>query len=847
MKKKVCFLGVFIICIFIFLFGKHSGTFTDSGQNVGNSNSAGIALGDLDGDGDVDAFVSNASNQPNKVWMNDGNGYFTDSGQNLGNLPGERIALGDLDGDGDLDAFVPNYYDQPNKVWLNDGNGNFTDSGQNLGSSRSGQGALGDLDGDGDLDAFVGNYSDQPNKVWLNDGNANFTDSGQSLGSSGSLTVSLGDLDGDGDLDAFVGNGYGGSNKVWLNDGSGNFTDSGQNLGNSTTWGLALGDLDGDGDLDAFTANHSSLPNKVWLNDGNAIFVDSGQNLGNFSSFDVKLGDLDSDGDLDAFVGNAEQPNRVWLNDGSGNFTDSGQDLGNSQSYQLALGDLDMDGDLDAFVGNGENQPNKVWFNNAVPGNITLSNSSVVENQPVGTEVGTFSTSDFDIEDIHTYTLVAGTGDDDNGSFTIDGNILRINEVFDYITKKNYSVRVRTDDSHGGYFEKQFGITVIRTDDIFIPNGIGEDYGKAIIQTSDGGYIFIGYTNSFANGGYDILLYKLDSSGNKQWRKNFGGINDDFAISVQQTTDGGYIVAGFGDSFTHGGMDFLVYKLDGSGNKQWRRNYGGADSEKAFSIKQTLDGGYIVIGYTSTFVYGSDVDFLVYKLDSSGNKQWRRNFGGIGNDYGTVVIQTLDEGYLFMGDTDSYGHGVGDYDILLYSIDKYGNEKWQKNFGGLGDEYTWDYWAGDSSIVQTSDGGFIFCSMSGSFTHGGIDFLLYKLDANGNKQWRKNYGGTFNDEAYSIVQTSDGGYIVAGTTESFTHGGIDFLLYKLDTNGTKQWRRNFGGLADDYAFSIKQTSDGGYIVAGTTMTFVHTADKPDFLVYKLSANGIKQWRKNFGM
>jgi hypothetical protein len=333
--------------------------FVDSGQSLGSSSSFAVALGDMDKDGDLDAFVTNEA-QPNKVWLNDGSGTFTDSGQNLGSANSYDVALGDVDRDGDLDAFVANYLGQPNKVWLNDGSGTFSDSDQNLGSSNSFAAALGDVDGDGDLDAFVTNRS-EPNKVWLNDGSGTLSDSGQNLGSSWSLDVALGDLDGDGDLDAFVAN-SGAPNKVWLNDGNGTFSDSGQNLGSSTSDGLALGDVDGDGDLDAFVVNENQSI-KVWLNDGNGTFSDSGQSLGSSLSFDVALGDVDGDGDLDAFVANfINQPNKVWLNDGSGTFTDSGQNLGNSQSWGMALGDMDGDGDLDAFVANN-GQANKVWRN----------------------------------------------------------------------------------------------------------------------------------------------------------------------------------------------------------------------------------------------------------------------------------------------------------------------------------------------------------------------------------------------------------------------------------------------------------------------------------------------------
>jgi hypothetical protein len=345
--------------------GKCRGTgamFIDSGQNLGNSRSIGLALGDVDGDKDLDAFVANY-NQPNKVWLNDGSGSFFDSGQSLGSSNSSHVALGDVNGDGDLDAFVANDPPDPNKVWLNNGSGSFTDSGQSLGNSASSQVALGDVDGDGDLDAFVANI--EPNKVWLNDGSGSFTDSGQNLGSSNSLGLALGDVDVDGDLDAFVANHDGGQpNKVWLNDGSGSFTDSGQNLGSSCSDDLVLGDMDGDENLDAFVANLCAQPNKVWLNDGSGSFTDSGQNLGSSDSDGLALGDVDGDGDLDAFVANTfGQANRVRLNTGSGSFIDSGQRLGSSASSHVALGDVDGDRDLDAFVANADGQANKVWLN----------------------------------------------------------------------------------------------------------------------------------------------------------------------------------------------------------------------------------------------------------------------------------------------------------------------------------------------------------------------------------------------------------------------------------------------------------------------------------------------------
>lgn len=339
-----------------------AGVFIDSGQFFGFANSQAVALGDLDGDGDLDAFIANIG--PDRVWLNDGTARFTPTDQLLGDDYSTSVALGDLDDDGDLDAVVGNGYNQPNRIWLNDGTAHFTDPGWPLGTSSTHGVAIGPLTGSapGDKpDLFVANEG--CNEVWWQWGTFGPVNSGQCLGYLYSQAVALGDLDGDGDLDAFIANR--GHEKVWLNDGTGLFADSGQWLGNSVdqSMAVALGDLDGDGDLDAFVTNGLGVPyaDRIYLNNGAGAFTDSGLALGAEDGRGVALADVDGDGDLDAFVVN-NGPNRVWLNDGSGVFTDSGQRLGRWDSRGVAMGDLDGDGDPDAFVVNGE-QPNKVWLN----------------------------------------------------------------------------------------------------------------------------------------------------------------------------------------------------------------------------------------------------------------------------------------------------------------------------------------------------------------------------------------------------------------------------------------------------------------------------------------------------
>lgn len=377
-----------------------SGLFSEA-QQFGNQESFDVALGDLDGDGDLDAFVANGSPSnnggvlPNRVWFNTG-GSLSDSGQVVGDRNSRGVSLGDLDGDGDLDAFVVNT--EGNRAWLNDGAGNFSDTGQQIGESGGRAARLADFDGDGDLDVVVAK-SNSDNRVWLNDGAGNFS-LGDSLG-LGSIAedVTVGDVDGDGDLDVLFGESSfpsGKPNQLWLNDGNAQFTLSGS-IGSANTGGIALGDLDGDGDLDAFEAN-IRFGNRIWLNNGLGQFTDSGQLLGDDEAEGVVLGDLDADGDLDAVVANfILGSDRVWINDGSGRFTDSGQDLTDRPTSGLALGDLDNDGDLDVVTANnqlGNTEPNRVWLNqNPTEPTVTLSRtpSTIAEDGGVATFTATLA------------------------------------------------------------------------------------------------------------------------------------------------------------------------------------------------------------------------------------------------------------------------------------------------------------------------------------------------------------------------------------------------------------------------------------------------------------------------
>ncbi|MBI3191862.1 MAG: VCBS repeat-containing protein, partial [Pedosphaera parvula] len=354
------------------------GHFIDSAQKI-ECCAFDVAVGDLDGDADLDLWIAGyryQDSREDRVWLNGGEGIFRDSGQTLGGLSSRDVELGDLDGDGDLDAWVVS--DGVSRVWSNNGAGVFTDGREQLQTNVT-RVALGDVDGDGDLDAWLAISGGEfglgaPNRVLLNDGTGKFTDSGQALGNSYSADVKLGDLDGDRDLDAFVANsGYTNPpdeprrylDRVWINDGTGRFTDSGQSLEGipSFSYRVALGDLDGDGDLDAWVTQLTG--STIWLNNGAGNFSESPETVPTGENENIDLGDLDGDGDLDAWTGGWGS-DQIWINDGNARFRDSGQVLGGySRRGATALGDFDRDGDLDAWVSRSTFA--KVWLNGEVP------------------------------------------------------------------------------------------------------------------------------------------------------------------------------------------------------------------------------------------------------------------------------------------------------------------------------------------------------------------------------------------------------------------------------------------------------------------------------------------------
>ena len=406
--------------------------------------------------------------------------------------------------------------------------------------------------------------------------------------------------------------------------------------------------------------------------------------------------------------------------------------------------------------------------------------------------------------------------------------------------------------------------------------GSENEFAFDIHQISDGGYIIGGQTASNDgnvtgnHGDEDFWIVKLNKNGSIKWQKALGGLGDESAFSVQETKDGGFVAAGQAGfssgqvTGNHGMLDVWVVKLDVSGTLRWQRSFGGSNRDFANSIQQTTDGGYIVAGGSFsndgdvTVHHGPNIyaDYWILKLDSTGIMQWQRVYGGSKGDIAMSVRQTFDGGYIVAGNsfsTDGDVKNVHDSvygDFWILKLDTQGKIQWQKAFGGSDYEQA-------NSIVQTADSGYAVAGWNrspndGDVTgnHGDYDFWIVKMNAKGKMQWQKSLGGTGGDVGYSIKQTPDDSYVVAGGTSSNNgdvsgnHGKQDFWLAKINSKGKLLWQKALGGSEFENAHSVDLTKDGGYVMAGSSgFQNVNNGDVTgnhgnyDFWLTKLSSSG----------
>lgn len=320
-----------------------------------------------------------------------------------------------------------------------------------------------------------------------------------------------------------------------------------------------------------------------------------------------------------------------------------------------------------------------------------------------------------------------------------------------------------------------------------------------------------------------------------EWNKTYGGLSKDspgFSNALVQTDDGGYAMAGYTASFEDPDGDFYLVKTDTNGNMQWNKTYGTIGMDAARAVVQTSDGGYTIAG---TIWMGTTAqDLYLIKTDSLGTSQWSRRYGGTKGERVRSMIETSDGGYAIAGGTYSFGAGYEDF--WLVKTDAWGNMQWNKTYGGAAYECAY-------SVVQTRDGGYALAGWTNSFGAHRHDFWLVKTDASGNTEWSKMYGGEGDDQAGAIVQTDDNGFVVAGSTGSFGAGWYDIWLVKTDSSGSMQWNKTYGGTESDQVMSVIQTNDGGYALIGITWSFDAVYNDPWLI--KTDVNGNMQWDKIF--
>ncbi|WP_455392410.1 CARDB domain-containing protein, partial [[Eubacterium] cellulosolvens] len=336
---------------------------------------------------------------------------------------------------------------------------------------------------------------------------------------------------------------------------------------------------------------------------------------------------------------------------------------------------------------------------------------------------------------------------------------------------------------------------------------MGDDKGYSVQQTSDGGFIIAGETETSLNKS-DYWLLKTNEMGIIQWHQNFGGLYKDWCNSVIQTADGGFITVGVTDTFAGNREDAFVVKTDNSGKVKWQRSYGGLMDDGAESIVQTPDGGYIIVGHTYSTGNGES-DVWIFKVNNSGLVQWEKTFGGKYYELGNAIIPASGGGYIIVGHTDSFiDLGSG---ILLIKINSTGDVEWNEIYvggGGIGHE-----------VQSTPDGGYIIVGELMKSGYYGKDIALIKTDGSGEDQWSKRFGGRKNDRGFSISQTQDGGYILVGETYSHGAGYNDIWLIKTNNTGEIEWDRCIGGAKNDTGYEIQVLSDDGYVIVGASDSY----------------------------
>ena len=336
--------------------------------------------------------------------------------------------------------------------------------------------------------------------------------------------------------------------------------------------------------------------------------------------------------------------------------------------------------------------------------------------------------------------------------------------------------------------------------------GFSEERYCSVIQTPDNGYVLTGATRSFGVGFWDFWLVMTDENGDSLWSRTYGGEELERCYSMVQTIDGGFVLAGETTSFGAGEEDFWLLKTDANGDSLWSQTYGGSESDRCQAMVQTIDGGFALAGQTWSSGAG-EWDFWLVRTDANGDSLWSRTYGGSRFDVCNALIETPDGGFALAGHTSSFGSGYQDF--WLVKTDENGDSLWSRTFGG-------EHREACQSIVQNTDGGFLLAGCTGTIGSGNLDFWLIRTDANGNSLWSRTFGGDNSETCYSILRTADDEFLLSGDTRSFGAGSYDYWLVLTNENGDSLGSKTFGDTRNDQSSSMIQTADGGFVLAGTT-------------------------------
>lgn len=358
--------------------------------------------------------------------------------------------------------------------------------------------------------------------------------------------------------------------------------------------------------------------------------------------------------------------------------------------------------------------------------------------------------------------------------------------------------------------------------------GSGYDYGMSAKQTIDKGYILCGSTSTVGSGATDVYAIKTDSLGALKYEKSYGGINIDRGNCVRQTTDGGYIIAGYTNSIGNGGYDVYLIKTDSLLNMQWSKTYGGTDWDFGNCVEQTSDGGYIVCGATYSFGKG-DEDYYIIKTNSTGDTMWTKTYGGIKEDVANSIIQTTDGGYIVTGTTKSMGDSLGDFYTVKMNVS--GDTVWTNTFGGTQLDY-------GNDILQTQTGDYLVGGETQSFGAGDSDGMLVRISATGVTGSMINIGNTAFDNITSIAEALNGRIAMTGRTVSYgdAYGNGDIYFFVLTSSLGFFNSTTFGTFYKDIGYSVEPTEDNAFVICGYTDGFNNRLD--DIYLIKTDTAGL---------